>query len=356
MAAILEGNRLTLTGDVGDFGWGDYFTHSDVVLALAQVNEDDALDVIINSGGGIASEGAAIHALLSRRPGRTNVIVDGIAASAASLIAMAGDLVTMSIGSALMVHDPATITFGNSEAHDKSVEMLEALSTSYARVYAAKTGKTAEDCRTIMKQERWFTAEEAVDEGFADAVGETRSQPVAAFAYHEAYAHAPKKLAAMAKQKNWHLADAGTKAASAAPTSHQQEPSMTDKERADKLAAELAEMKAKSDAQAKTIESLTEDKSERERQDAIMALPEAEGRADQAKVLASTKGITAEAAKAILAAAPKVTASVVDDDAAEHERRRLNGEGLNGRGPSAPKAKGDRSILSASADRLNKRR
>lgn len=331
MAAILEGTRLTLTGDVGDFGWGEFFTHGDVVVALAQVEDGAALDVVLNSGGGVATEGAAIYALLSRRSGTTTVTVDGIAASAASLIAMAGDRVVMSVGSVMMVHDPSGLTIGNSADHSKTIEGLEALATSYARAYASKTGKTPEQCREIMKEERWLTAEQAVEEGFADEVAAKKAAPVAAFAYH-AYAHAPQKLVAMAKAKNWRLPDASAPAASAASTSHQQEQSMTDKERADQLAAELADLKAKAKADADALAVLQAEKEDRERQDAIMALPEAEGREAQAKALASTKGITADAAKAILAAAPKASASTTDDDTAELERRRLNGEGLNGNG------------------------
>jgi ATP-dependent protease ClpP protease subunit len=328
MAAILEGGKLRLSGYVGDYFFEDGFTSSDVVLALAQIEDDDDLVVHINSGGGVASEGAAIHALLSARAGATNIVVEGIAASAASLIAMAGEAVTMSAGSVMMIHDPSGYTFGTSDDHSKTIEGLEALATAYARVYAAKSGKTAAECREIMKVERWFTPEQAVEEGFADATTELRSDAVAAYDYR-AYTHAPKRLVALASKKNWSVST--MKAASAAPTSQHQEKSMTDKERADQLAAELAALKSTADADAKALAALQSEKEERDRQDAIMALPEAEGRQDQAKVLASTKGVTADAAKAILAAAPKATATTAQDDLATLEQRRLNGEGLNGK-------------------------
>ena len=89
MACILDGSKLTLSGAVGDDWWGDAFSYSDVLLALAEVDEDADLTVHINSGGGIATEGAAIHSLLANRPGKTDIVIEGIAASAASLIAMA---------------------------------------------------------------------------------------------------------------------------------------------------------------------------------------------------------------------------------------------------------------------------
>ena len=237
MAVILDGGKLTLSGFVGDYYFEDGFTSSDVVLALAEVEENSDLEVHVNSPGGIASEGAAIHALLSARPGTTNIVVEGVAASAASLIAMAGATVTMSAGAIMMIHDPSGYTFGTSNDHSKSIESLEALATAYSRVYAAKSGKTPDECREIMKAERWFTPEQAVAEGFADATTEIKAAPVAAFDYR-IFAHAPQRLKTLASKKNWSLPEANNPAGSAAPSSQNQEKSMTDKERADQLAAE----------------------------------------------------------------------------------------------------------------------
>lgn len=355
MAAILDAGRLTLTGDVGDFGFGDYFSHSDVVLALAGVEDDADLEVVINSGGGFASDGAAIYALLSRRAGTTNVTVDGIAASAASLIAMAGDTVTMSAGSILMVHDPAGFTMGNAEDHAKTIEGLEALATSYARVYAAKSGKSADECRAIMKAERWFTPDEAVAEGFADETSDSKAKPVAAFDYR-AYAHAPQRLVALASKKNWRLHDANKAATSAAATGQSEEISMTDKERADKLAAELedlkAQMKASKDADTTAtlqaeLDQLRAEKEARDNADAIMALEEAKGREAQAKALADA-GVKADAAKAVLAAAPKAEA----DAGTDYEARRLNGEGLNGGAILGAQASAGRTAMVANMRKL----
>lgn len=157
MACVLDGGKLTLSGYVGDDLWGDGFTHGAVVMALAQIDDDADLTVHINSAGGIATEGAAIHALLSGRVGKTDVVVEGIAASAASLIAMAGETVTMALGSTMMIHDPAGMTWGTSEDHARTIDGLEALATAYSRVYAVKSGKSAAECREIMKAETWFT-------------------------------------------------------------------------------------------------------------------------------------------------------------------------------------------------------
>lgn len=346
MACILDGGQLTLTGFVGDDFWDDGFTPGDVLVALAQIDDDAELDVMINSGGGYATDGAAIYAMLGRRSGVTNVVVDGIAASAASLIAMAGNTITMSAGAVLMIHDPAGMTFGNSADHAKTIEGLEALATSYARVYAARSGKTVEQARGIMKAERWFVPDEAVAEGFADAVGEATAKAVAAFDYR-LYASAPNRLVALSKSKNWDLEPISSKPAASAPAPPRQpqETVMTDKERADNLAAENANLKT-------ILATLQAAQDERDRHDGVMALEEVKGREDQAKALASN-GVGVEAAKAILAATPLAGSDL--DTVDDYERQRLDGAGMN-RGTNKPTQKGDKTVLSAAVARTNKRR
>lgn len=330
MACILDGDQLTLTGFVGDNYWDDGFTSGEVLVALAQVEDESELTVMINSGGGYATEGAAIYAMLGRRAGTTNLVIDGIAASAASLITMAGDTITMSAGSVMMIHDPAGLTFGNSADHAKTIEGLEALATSYARIYAARSGKTVEEARDIMKAERWYTPDEAVAEGFADATGEAKAKAVAAFDYRM-YACAPKRLVALSKSKNWDFEKLPSKPAASAPVAPRQpqESVMTDKERADMLAAENETMKAEMAKLAKAQE-------DRDRRDGIMALEEAKGREDQARLLADN-GVGVEAAKVILAAA--VAPAAKEEDTPEtYQRRRLDGAGMS-RGGGKPEAK-----------------
>ncbi|WEJ33872.1 head maturation protease, ClpP-related [Devosia sp. SD17-2] len=328
MAAILDDGKLRLSGYVGDYYYDDGFTASDVVMALAQLDDDAALDVHINSGGGIATEGAAIHALLTARTGTTNVIVEGVAASAASLIAMAGKTVTMSAGAVMMIHDPSGITWGTSAEHAKTMAALDTLATAYSRVYAAKSGKTAEDCRAIMKAERWMTPEEAVSEGFADATTETVSEPVAAFDYRT-YARAPQALTALATQKNWSAPT--MKAAPAASPRPAPENTMSDK----------------TDGGSKPVDAKQITADAKTRIKAIMTSAEAAGREEQAEYLAYDTEMSAADAVAILAKAPKPTAAADPDpspgpgpvdDSATLEARRLNGEGLNGKPATAQRS------------------
>lgn len=287
MACILDGSKLTLSGSVGDDYW-DGFTYSDVVLALAGVDDGADLTVHVNSGGGIATEGAAIHALLAARTGRTEVMIEGIAASAASLIAMAGETVSMADGAVMMIHDPSGFTMGTSADHAKQIEALEALATAYARVYAAKSGKSTDEAREIMKAERWFAADEAIAEGFADAKIERPAAAVAMFDYQQ-YAHAPRKLRAQAK--NWLKANPQA-ARSAAPG--QKETKMTDKTPADAKPADQPDV---AKAQADAV------KADRERRAAIMALDEAKGREALAEHLYASTEMSVDAVKATLSAA-----------------------------------------------------
>lgn len=188
--------EILLYGDVGDpWGWGDGFTPSDVAQALA-LHGDADLTTRINSGGGIAFDGVAIYSLLRAHAigGRkVTIIIDGIAASAASLIAMAGDTIEMRAGAMMMIHDAAGITWGTAEDHEKSRSMLDKLSGQYARVYAGRSGRPESEMRDLMLAETWFTAEEAVEAKLATGVVADAALSTASFDYR-VYAHAPDGL------------------------------------------------------------------------------------------------------------------------------------------------------------------
>jgi len=142
------------------------------VTAKSVRDELDALDgdhvtVRINSPGGNVFDGIAIKNILDSYSGGVDVQVDGLAASAASVIALAGDSIAMADGAMLMIHDPWTVTLGNAEEHRKSQNALEKTADSLAGMYAAQTGKTAAEMRDMMRAETWLSANEAVDQGFA---------------------------------------------------------------------------------------------------------------------------------------------------------------------------------------------
>ncbi len=170
---------------------GEDFTASSVAAAL---RDGGPVHVTINSGGGYAAEGAAIYSLLVAHPEPVDVAIIGIAASAASLVAMAGRRIVMRSGAVMMIHDPLNITIGNSADHARTIEQLEAYARAYARIYAARTGKTPIAMREMMKAESWFDGPEAVAAGFATATDDRRAEPFASFDYGK-YRHGDRAVA-----------------------------------------------------------------------------------------------------------------------------------------------------------------
>lgn len=171
---------------------GEEFTAVSVSRALPA---SGPVRILLNSGGGYAAEGAAIHAILSAHSGDVNIDVIGIAASAASLIAMAGKRITMRAGAVMMIHDPMNVTVGNSADHAKTIEELEVYARAYARVYAGRARISEARAREIMVAETWYDGPQAVAAGFADAVDTTAAAPFASHDYGT-YRHAARAMAA----------------------------------------------------------------------------------------------------------------------------------------------------------------
>lgn len=189
-------NEIHLYGTVGASWWDeDWFSAKSVREALSKISGD--VIVRINSGGGIATEGQAIYTMLVDHPGKVTVIVDGVAASAASLIAMAGDEIVMRLGAWMLIHDPATPWTegrGTEDDHRKEAEILGVISNAYADVYAARAGIGREDARSVMRVETVLDGQQAVDMGFATSYdGETQAAAAARFDYR-IYANAPQEL------------------------------------------------------------------------------------------------------------------------------------------------------------------
>ncbi|KPU83615.1 hypothetical protein JI58_08345 [Marinosulfonomonas sp. PRT-SC04] len=214
---ILVDGELVLHGFVGENYWGDGFTARDVIDALAEVGRDTDVTVRINSGGGYTDDGIAIYNAFVAHKGDVTIVVDAMAASIASVIAMAGDTITMRAGSLMMIHDPAGHTWGTADSHEKSVGQLNKLADLMAGIYADQSGEDADGIRKDMKAEIWLTGQEAVERGFATDTQSGKSKSVAAFDYR-VYDHAPEKLVAMATKKDWSFTAVAPKAASAAPT------------------------------------------------------------------------------------------------------------------------------------------
>jgi ATP-dependent protease ClpP protease subunit len=149
-------------------GWFG-MTADDFVRDVASLDVDRIV-LHLNSPGGDASEGVAIANVLRAHRAHVTVRVDGMAASAASVIAMAGDEIVMGIGSQLMVHDAWGYAMGNAAEMRKAADMLDSTSNALASTYAARTGDTTAEWRAVMEEETWYTADEAVEAGLADRV------------------------------------------------------------------------------------------------------------------------------------------------------------------------------------------
>lgn len=128
------------------------------------------ITVWINSPGGDCVAAAQIYNMLADYKGNVTVKIDGIAASAASVIAMAGDNVLMSPVSMMMIHNPATVAFGDHTEMAKAIEMLEGVKDSIINAYSLKTGMSRAKLSRLMDAETWMDATKAVELGFADDI------------------------------------------------------------------------------------------------------------------------------------------------------------------------------------------
>jgi len=165
-----KGNDTTDVYIYDEIGWFGVLA-SEFVGELRKVKAS-TINLHLNSPGGDVFDGIAIRNALAQHPATVNVVVDGIAASIASVIATAGDTVTMASGSMLMVHDPWAMVVGNASDMRGTADALDKMAESIAGFYAARAG-TETDWRAVMAAETWYTADEAVAAGLADSVAST---------------------------------------------------------------------------------------------------------------------------------------------------------------------------------------
>lgn len=129
-----------------------------------------SIDMHINSPGGDVFDAIAMHAALVNHPATVNTFVDGIAASAASFLAMAGDTIGIEKPARMMIHDASGLTIGNEADHREMADLLGQISDTIAGMYADRAGGTVADWRDAMRQTTWYTAPQAVEAGLADRV------------------------------------------------------------------------------------------------------------------------------------------------------------------------------------------
>lgn len=160
---------LRLEGPIDEESfWGDEVTPR-MFREELEAEEGD-LTVWINSPGGNVFAAAEIYTMLCDHKGKITVKIDAIAASAASVVAMAGDRVLMSPVAMLMVHDPMTIAMGNAKDMEKAITTLNEVKASIVNAYQRKTGLSRNKISQLMEDETWMNAKKAVDLGFADEI------------------------------------------------------------------------------------------------------------------------------------------------------------------------------------------
>ncbi len=164
-----EERELLLNGPIAEDSWFDDDVTPQLFKDELNAGSGD-ITVWISSPGGDCVAAAQIYNMLANYAGKVTVKIDGIAASAASVIAMAGDTVLVSPVSMLMIHNPATIAWGDHVEMQKTINMLESVKDSIINAYVLKTGLSRARLSHLMDAETWMDANKAVELGFADDI------------------------------------------------------------------------------------------------------------------------------------------------------------------------------------------
>lgn len=163
------------------YDWLEYESccPADVKNVIAELtDENEELKVIINSPGGDVQAGQEIYSILKGIKNHVTVEVQSIAASAASMVAMAGDTVKMSPVALLMIHNASTCTSGDYRDMQHTADVLQTVNTAIMQAYIAKTGKTEAELREMMDKETWLTANQCIEHGFADEIIKDEKQSI----------------------------------------------------------------------------------------------------------------------------------------------------------------------------------
>lgn len=163
--------KVYLYGEIG--GWWDGIDAHQFVRDLDAIG-DTGIDLHINSGGGSVFDGIAIYAALQNHASDVTTVVDSLAASAASFIAMAGDTIEIEKPGRMMIHDAQGLALGNAGDLRTMADLLDELSGTISEIYADRAGGKASEWRDAMLTDnglgRWYTAQQAVDAGLADKI------------------------------------------------------------------------------------------------------------------------------------------------------------------------------------------
>jgi ATP-dependent Clp protease, protease subunit len=195
------GAEVLIYDEIGAYG----VSAKGFLAELGALPDDAPIDLRLNSPGGSVFDAVAIYNALTRHPGTITVWIDGIAASAASYIAMAGDEIIMPENAFLMIHDPSGIVMGTAANMRDMAGTLEKIAASMTRGYAAKSGKPEAQIAALMASETWFDATDALDLGLATRLAE----PVRIAASFDIarFRNAPLALAELVTEQSANIGD-----------------------------------------------------------------------------------------------------------------------------------------------------
>ena len=171
--------EILLYGSIGRDSWGEGISAKDFADQLATLGELSEINVRINSPGGSAFDGLAIYNTLTRHQANVIVDIDGLAASAASVVAMAGDDIRMAENALMMIHNAVGFSMGTATEMEKTAKILRTLDTQLATTYSQRSGTGIAEISALMEAETFFTAKEAKDKGLATEI--TDAKKVAAY-------------------------------------------------------------------------------------------------------------------------------------------------------------------------------
>ncbi|MBO5449803.1 MAG: Clp protease ClpP [Ruminococcus sp.] len=171
-----EENILYFDGTIAEESWYDDEISPQIFKEeLAQCNGD--ITIWINSPGGDCIAAAQIYNMLREFPHSVTAKIDGLAASAATVVAMAADKVCISPVSMFMIHNPSTIAWGDTQEMRKTIDMLDQVKESIMNAYELKTGLDRKKLAKLMDEETWMNAYKAIELGFADEITQRREDP-----------------------------------------------------------------------------------------------------------------------------------------------------------------------------------
>lgn len=291
---------LRIDDEIGQSWFSEGVTIQDFAKTLNEVS-DKQLDIIVTSPGGDVAHGLAIYDLIRSRSGVTNVRFEGMAASAATVLAMSATKVSMSDAALILIHRASAGEYGNVDDMQSVIDSLNAVDSRLASIYSQKTGRTSEECLSLMKQDKWLTAQEAFEFGLIDEIykGKLITNAVK-------FKEMEKKLKNVAPEEEKKPMPEEEPLEAVEPVDPDQEGDLASEN--EQLKATIEELKAEL---AKLKEGSEETETEAEVENAIK-----EGKikaSDKQKFIAHAKKIGLANFKSLIADMPKQQRSIKDD-------------------------------------------